>query len=124
MTALSTANSPVQRWKSRPSFCVRGVGTRFTILRRASAAVPVHGGFLRFVARNPNTTNEQKLASVMEHGTWRTFQLCSERIFSSSWPVEMLTALICRFQHPGSIKVLQPRKITDGESLLPIEVEG
>jgi hypothetical protein len=29
----------------------------------------------RFLRPNPNTTNEQKLASVLEHGTWRTFQL-------------------------------------------------
>ena len=31
-----------------------------------------HGEILR---PNPNTTDEQKLASVLEHGTWRTFQL-------------------------------------------------
>src|ERR1700722_18714815 len=29
----------------------------------------------KFLRPNPNTTNEQKLASVVEHGTWRTFQL-------------------------------------------------
>jgi|ERR1035438_2934780 hypothetical protein len=29
----------------------------------------------KFLRPNPNTTNEQKLASVLEHGTWRTFQL-------------------------------------------------
>jgi hypothetical protein len=29
----------------------------------------------KFLRPNPNTTDEQKLASVLEHGTWRTFQL-------------------------------------------------
>lgn len=29
----------------------------------------------KFLRPTPNTTNEQKLASVLEHGTWRTFQL-------------------------------------------------
>lgn len=29
----------------------------------------------KFLRPNPNTTNEQKLASLLEHGTWRTFQL-------------------------------------------------
>lgn len=29
----------------------------------------------KFLRPNPNATEEQKLASVLEHGTWRTFQL-------------------------------------------------
>ena len=29
----------------------------------------------KFLRPNPNTTNDQKLASVLEHGAWRTFQL-------------------------------------------------
>jgi hypothetical protein len=29
----------------------------------------------KFLRPNPNTTDEQKLSSVLEHGTWRTFQL-------------------------------------------------
>jgi len=29
----------------------------------------------KFLRPAPNTTHEQKLASVLEHGTWRTFQL-------------------------------------------------
>ena len=29
----------------------------------------------KFLRPNPNSTNEQKLVSVAEHGTWRTFQL-------------------------------------------------
>jgi hypothetical protein len=29
----------------------------------------------KFLRPNPNTSNDQKLASLLEHGTWRTFQL-------------------------------------------------